>query len=104
MVALRLEEDLGLVLEAAKALAVYDAVYIPLEAGAHLALRLRPEPAGAVAREDAPGADKQLLSPLSGLSWAAHGLTSFAPFFSYTILILSVSQNPFIFPKKFSAA
>ena len=73
VVALRLEKDLGLVLEAAEALAVDDAVDVPLEAGAQLALGLGPEPPGAAAREDAPGADEQLLSPFSVLSWAAQG-------------------------------
>ena len=104
MVALRLEKDLGLVLEAAEALAVDDAVDVPLEAGAQLALGLGLSlPAllrARTPREQTSSSSARSLFSLGQLM----GLTSFATIFAYTILILRSPQKPSIFPKKFSAA
>ena len=98
VIPLRLEEDLGLVLEAAKGLGVGDPVNIPLEAGANVALRFRVQPTPAVLGEHAVGPDHQMLQLFSFLAGKRHSLTS-----HFRLLPLYDGKNnfPFLFPTNF---
>ena len=74
MVALRLEENLSLVLQAAEAFAVGDAVNVPLEAGAQGTGLFGNKSALAVFGKYAPGADNKSLRGLALFSGAnGHG-------------------------------
>ena len=82
VVPLRLEENLGLVLEAAEGFRVRDAVDIPLEAGTDLTLRLGFRPAPAPLGQDPPGADDHMFKLFPFFSRTAHTDT---PPFSFKI-------------------
>ena len=74
VIPLRAQEDLRLVLEAAEGLGMRDAVHVPLEAGADLALRLRLHPAARIHRQHPVGADDHAFKLFSLLSRTGHAL------------------------------
>ena len=78
VVALRLQKDLGLVLEAPEGLAMGYAIHVALEAGAYLALRLRTLPSLAVGGTHAALADQRQLVFFSHFPRTGHVHTSFA--------------------------
>ena len=67
VVALRLQKYLGLVLEPAERFAVYDAVNVPLKAGAHFAGGDRPLPAPALSGQTGPRRQSGLFQLLGAL-------------------------------------
>ena len=71
------EENLGFMFETAEGLGVGDAVHIPLEAGADLALRLRDAPPAGILRQHAAGPDDKMLELFSLLTGTGHFFHSF---------------------------
>ena len=72
MVALRAQEHLRLVFQAAERFRVRDAVDVALEARAHLTRRLGRRAAGGLRAQQAVRADEQRLGGLAFFSWAGH--------------------------------
>ena len=72
MVALRLKEDLGLVLQAPEGFRVGDAVHVPLEAGADRAGLLRAQPPPGVLGQHAVRADQFMLQLFPLLAQTCH--------------------------------
>ena len=72
MVALRAQEHLRLVFQAAERFRVRDAVDVALEARAHLTRQLGRRAAGGLRAQQAVRADEQRLGGLAFFSWAGH--------------------------------
>ena len=88
VVPLGLEEDLGLVHQAAEAPAVQDAIRVPLVAATVLPLRLRSPPPPALAGQGGPGGKGLALPVLYGFAYRH--------VFSPTILFAKKRKNPLL--------